>query len=70
MVKMVNQELNKINNIKKQMIERQINELKIEHDNLVIIMESAFDRKVFKQMEQSTKRMVDANYSQCLFACN
>ena len=33
-------------------------------------MESAFDRKVFKSMEQSTKRMVDANYSQCLFACN
>ena len=33
-------------------------------------MESAFDRKVFKQMEQSTKRMVDASYSQCLFACN
>ena len=33
-------------------------------------MESAFDRKVFKQMEQSTKRMVDANYSQCLFTCN
>jgi len=26
-------------------------------------METAFDRKVFKQMEQSTKRMVDANYN-------
>ena len=33
-------------------------------------MESAFDRKAFKQMESSTKRMVDAQYNQCLAACN
>lgn len=33
-------------------------------------MESVFDRKVFKNLDRSTKRMVDAHYNQCLSACN
>ena len=34
-------------------------------------MEHVFDRKKqFKHLEQSTKRVVEAHYNQCLYMCN